>query len=77
MFSIMPKCYYDSHKILFRCQKISALSPVMHTGDNDIKARFWIVIPLFFHWVIIQFQLLICDTRARAGLYLRKMHLIN
>ena len=41
---------------------------VMHTGNSEIKAHFWIVIPLIMKQDAIQLQLLVCDTEARGGI---------
>ena len=63
---MMPKHDYDSHNTLHRCQKMSGDNMVMYTGNGDIKVHFWIVIPLHFHQVTIQLQLLACNTEARV-----------
>ena len=41
---------------------------LIHTGNCDIHIHFFIVIPICVQKVTIQLQLLICDTKARAGI---------
>ena len=61
----MPKYKYDGHDMLYRCQKVPADNIVKYTGNGDIKVHFWLVISLIINK---QLQLLVCDTRARAGI---------
>ena len=71
--SIMQKSCYNGNEIMLKCQKIpSADYMIMHTGNGDIKPHFWIVILLVMQQVTIQLQLLVCDTKAKAGILVGK-----
>ena len=62
---IMPKSYYDSHKILYKFQKVSSFDcMVMHKDNDDIEVHFWIGILLMMQEIALQLQLLVCDTKA-------------
>ena len=41
---------------------------LIYTCNGDITVLFWIIIPLMMQQVAIQLKLLVCNTKARAGL---------
>ena len=45
---------------------------IMYTANGYMKILFWIVIPLMKQQVTKQLQLLICDTKAKAGILFYK-----
>ena len=47
----------------------------IHTGNGPIKTRFWIDILLNIQGCMLQFKLLVCDTKAQTGILLSKMAL--
>ena len=50
---------------------------VIYTGNGDIKNYYLVVILLYIQQVIIQLQLLVCNTQARVGTLFRNMLLTN
>ena len=61
--SVMQTNSYNQHAMLHKYQKMpSSDCMVMHTDNSNIKAHFWIVIPLLMQQVVLQLQLLICNT---------------
>ena len=66
--NVLPKAFYDKHKILHKLLKVSAnMQPIM-TGNGTIPAYFWIDLPLEIQGILLQLRCIVCDSTAGHGL---------
>ena len=73
--NVLPKAFYDKHKILHKLLKLSAnMQPIM-TGNGAIPAYFRIDLPLEIQGIYLQLRCIVCDSIARHGLLFSRMSL--
>ena len=73
--NVLPKAFYDQHKILHKLPKVSAnMQPIM-TGNGAIPAYFWIGLPLEIQGIHLQLCCIVCDSTAGHGLLFSRMSL--
>ena len=73
--NVLPKAFYDQHKILHKLPKVSAnMQPIM-TGNGAIPAYFWIDLPLEIQGIYLQLCCIVCDSTAGHGLLFSRMSL--
>ena len=73
--NVLPKAFYDKHKILHKLLKVSAnMQPIM-TGNGAIPAYFRIDLPLEIQGIYLQLPCIVCDSKARHGLLFSRMSL--
>ena len=73
--NVLPKAFYDQHKILHKLPKVSAnMQPIM-TGNGAIPAYFWIDLPIEIQGIYLQLHCIVCDSTAGHGLLFSRMSL--
>ena len=73
--NVLPKAFYDKHKILHKLPKVSAnMKPIM-TGNGAIPTYFWIDLPLEIKGTYLQLCCIVCDSTAGHGLLFSRMSL--
>ena len=73
--NIMPTHFYDNAYYLHHLPKVPTAAKTIQTGNGPVKTHFWIDILLNVQGCMIQFKLLVCDTKAQTGILLSKMAL--
>ena len=73
--NIMPTHFYEKAYYLHHLPKEDENIKTIHTGNGPIKTRFWIDILLNIQGCMLQFKLLVCDTKAQTGILLSKLAL--
>ena len=73
--NVLPKAFYDQHKILHTLPKVSANMQLIMTGNGAIPAYFWIDIPLEIQGIHLQLRCIVCDSTVGHGLLFRRMSL--
>ena len=73
--NIMPTHFYEKAYYLHHLPKEVDTINTIHTGNDPIQTRFWIDILLNIQGCMLQFKLLVCDTKAQTGILLSKMAL--
>ena len=73
--NVLPKAFYDKHKILHTLPKVSANKQQIMTGNGAIQAYFWIDIPLEIQGIYLQLRCIVCDSTADHGLLISRMSL--
>ena len=73
--NIMPTHFYEKAYYLHHLPKEHDTIKTIHTGNGPIKICFWIDILLNIQGCMLQFKLLVCDTKAETGILLSKMAL--
>ena len=73
--NIMPTHFYEKAYYLHHLPKEVDTINTIHTGNGPIRTRFWIDILLNIQGCMLQFKLLVCDTKAQTGILLSKMAL--
>ena len=73
--NIMPTHFYEKAYYLHHLPKEHDTIRTIHTGNGPIKTRFWIDLLLNIQGCMLQFKLLVCDTKAETGILLSKMAL--
>ena len=73
--NIMPTHFYEKAYYLHHLPKEVDTINTIHTGNGPIKTRFWIDILLNIQGCMLQFKLLVCDTKVQTGILLSKMAL--
>ena len=73
----MPKIITVGMKSYTNVRKCQPNYVVIHTGEGNIQLPFWIEIPWMMQQVTMQLWLLVYETKARAGICLQKIYLIN
>ena len=73
--NIMPTHFYEKAYYLHHLPKEVDTVNTIHTGNGPIQTRFWIDILLNIQGCMLQFKLLVCDTKAQTGILLSKMAL--
>ena len=72
---MLPKAFYDQHKILHKLLKVRAnMQPIM-SGNGVIPAYFWIDLPLKIQGIYLQLCCIVCDSTAGHGLLFSRMSL--
>ena len=72
---VLPKAFYDKHKILHKLPKVSANMQLIMTGNGAIPAYFWIDLPLEIQGIYLQLRCVVCDSTAGHGLLFSRMSL--
>ena len=73
--NVLPKAFYDQHKILHKLLKVRAnMQPIM-SGNGVIPAYFWIDLPLEIQGIYYQLCCIVCDSTAGHGLLFSRMSL--
>ena len=73
--NIMPTHFYEKAYYLHHLPKEVDTINTIHTGNGPIQTCFWIDILLNIQGCMLQFKLLVCDTKAQTGILLSKMAL--
>ena len=73
--NIMPTHFYEKAYYLHHLPKEDENIKTIHTGNGPIKTRFWIDILLNIQGCMLQFKLLVCDTKVQTGILLSKLAL--
>ena len=73
--NIMPTHFYEKAYYLHHLPKEDETVKMIHTGNGPIKTHFWIDILLNIQGCMLQFKLLVYDTKAQTGILLSKMAL--
>ena len=73
--NVLPKAFYDKHKILHTLPKVSANKQHIMTGNSAILAYFWIDIPLEIQGIYLQLRCIVCNSTANHGLLISRMSL--
>ena len=73
--NVLPKAFYDEHKILHALPKVSANMQQIMTGNGAIPAYFWIDMPLEIQGVHLQLRCIVCNSTAEHGLLISRMSL--
>ena len=73
--NIMPTHFYEKAYYLHHLPKEVDTINTIHTGNGPFRTRFWIDILLNIQGCMLQFKLLVCDTKAQTGILLSKMAL--
>ena len=73
--NIMLTHFYEKAYYLHHLPKEVDTINTIHTGNGPIQTRFWIDILLNIQGCMLQFKLLVCDTKAQTGILLSKMAL--
>ena len=72
---MLPKAFYDQHKILHKLPKVSVnMQPIM-TGNGAIPAYFWIDLSLEIQGILLQLHCIVCNSTAGHGLLFSRMSL--
>ena len=75
MLACFPLClgiYITNMKSYTNVQKYQQITCLYIQAIGTLISDFWIVVPLFIQWIAIQLQLLVCDTKANAGILFGK-----
>ena len=73
--NVLPKAFYDQHKILHKLPKVSVnMQPIM-TGNGAIPVYFWIDLPLEIQGIYLQLHCIVYDLTAGHGLLFSRMSL--
>ena len=56
MVKILPKAFYDQHKMLQKLPKVKANMQPILTGNGSIPAYFWLDIPIIIQGVFLQLR---------------------
>ena len=65
--NVLPKAFYDKHKILHKLPKVSANMQLIMIGNGAIPAYFWIDLPLEIQGIFLQLHCIVCDSTAGHG----------
>ena len=70
--NIMPMHFYEKAFYLHHFPKEHDTIRMIHTGNRPIKTRFSIDILLNIQGCMLQFKLLVCDTKAETGILFKQ-----
>ena len=75
MVNILPKAFYDQHRMLQKLPKVKANMQPILMGNGSIPAYFLLDIPITIQGVFLQLRCIVCDSTARYGLLLSRLSL--